>query len=247
MPGRRIHDLLDTMDMACKRGHDNATLGKGKDAVQLIPHTALGTGEAGNIGVGAVGEQKKNTAEPQFGKPLHSRRTAVDWSLIKLEVTTVNHGADRGVYAESHAGGNAVRDFQELDAERTEAQFLAGRDLIQRGLSLKTVLPQLGVDQPNGKSRSVNGNVDLFEQIRQRSYVILVTVGDDNTEHTIPVLNHIGEIRQDEIDTQHVIVREHQPRIDHKNGIAILEDHHILSDGPQPPQRDDLKRLRNHR
>jgi len=34
--------------------------------------------------------------------------------------------------------------------------------------------------------------------------------------------------------------------VDHEQGFAILQDHHVLADGPQSPEGDDFERLFSH-
>ena len=43
----------------------------------------------------------------------------------------------------------------------------------------KTVLLQLVFDQANGQTCSVNGHVELFEQIRQAADMVFVAMGNE--------------------------------------------------------------------
>jgi len=70
--------------------------------------------------------------------------------------------------------------------------------------------------------------------------VVLVTVGNDDTLYFIAALNEIREIRDDVIDPQHIIFREHQPGIDHQDLAFVFIHHHVGADFPQSTQRDDL-------
>lgn len=63
-----------------------------------------------------------------------------------------------------------------LHRKAAKAHFLAGTDLMELCTGGKTVLLQLVFDQANGQTCSVNGHVELFEQIRQAADMVFVAM-----------------------------------------------------------------------
>ena len=45
--------------------------------------------------------------------------------------------------------------------------------------------------------------------------MILMPVGDDDPFDLFPILDEIGDIRDDVIDTKHVVLGKHQTRVHH--------------------------------
>ena len=66
-----------------------------------------------------------------------------------------------------------------LHRKAAKAHFLAGTDLMELCTGGKTVLLQLVFDQANGQTCSVNGHVELFEQIRQAADMVFVAMGNE--------------------------------------------------------------------
>jgi hypothetical protein len=76
--------------------------------------------------------------------------------------------------------------------------------------------------------------------------VVFVSVGDHNAAHLIPLAQQVVEIRDDVIDSQHIVVGEHNPGVDDQDIVAVFIGHHILAYFPQAPQRDDSQFFIRH-
>ena len=70
--------------------------------------------------------------------------------------------------------------------------------------------------------------------------MILVAVRQYDAFDTVAVFQQIGDVRDDEVDAEHVLRREHQSRIDDENVIAETQYRHVLADFPEAAQGDDL-------
>ena len=104
------------------------------------------------------------------------------------------------------------------------------------------MLGQLGPDQPQRERSGIDRRVDgehVAQQIGQPADVILVAVRDDDARDLVRVVAQIGEVRQDQVDAQHVELGEHDARVDHQDLVLDLEEHHVLADFAQPAERDD--------
>ena len=68
-----------------------------------------------------------------------------------------------------------------------------------------------------------------------------MTMRNDNSPYIICVFNQLTHIGDDQVDTEHVIVRKCQPGIDDNNIIALLDNGHVLTDFTQASQRNYKK------
>ena len=84
---------------------------------------------------------------------------------------------------------------------------------------------------------------ELGEDVGQRADVVLVGVGDEERAHLGAVLLEVADVGDDEVDAEHLLVREHEAAVDDDDVVAVLEDVHVLADLPHPAERDDAERL----
>lgn len=82
----------------------------------------------------------------------------------------------------------------------------------------------------------------ILQKIRQSARVIFVAMRDDDATQLISVLEHVGVIRQDEIDAWMIVIGEHETRIVEHHVILALEDRHVLADRIESAQGDDAQR-----
>ena len=58
--------------------------------------------------------------------------------------------------------------------------------------------------------------------------------------HLVPIFDQIGNIRDDEVDAEHILLGEHQPRVHNENLIIHTDGSHVLSDLAKTAKRYDL-------
>ena len=92
----------------------------------------------------------------------------------------------------------------------------------------QTVLPQFPLDQADGQPSAVDRNIYLFEQIGQPTDMVLMAVGDKNAADLIRIALHIGEIRDHQVDSRHIGIREGQAAVDEDHIVPALKERHIL-------------------
>ena len=73
--------------------------------------------------------------------------------------------------------------------------------------------------------------------------MVLVGVGDEERLDLGAALLEIGDVGDDEVDAEHLLVGEHQPAVDDDDVVAVLEHVHVLADLAHPAERDDAERL----
>ena len=129
-----------------------------------------------------------------------------------------------------------------LDREAAQLDLLAGADLVEDGARRKAVLLQLIFDKANCQPCGVDRHIEFFEQIRQAADVILVPVGDEQTLDAVFVFQHIGEIRDDKVNAEHVCVREDEAAVDEDHIALTFVQRDIFADLAEAAQRADVHR-----
>ena len=59
--------------------------------------------------------------------------------------------------------------------------------------------------------------------------MILVSVSDHKTLHFFIVVFQIGNIRDDQVDSQHIVLRERQTAVHHNNTVFVFEGSNVHS------------------
>ena len=88
----RVEDLLDAVHVRGERRHDDAAGRLGEDGVEHGPDLPLGRDEAGDLGVGRVGQQQVDPGRAEAGEAGQVGEAAVQRQLVHLEVAGVQHG-----------------------------------------------------------------------------------------------------------------------------------------------------------
>lgn len=104
-------------------------------------------------------------------------------------------------------------------------------------------LGELALDKAKRQLAREDGHliVEVLQQIRKRTGVVLVAVGDDDAAELFLVLQNVGVIREHQIDTGLRVVGEHEASVDEHHVVAALEDRHVLADAIKAAERDDLQ------
>jgi len=134
-----------------------------------------------------------------------------------------------------------------LDPERPDLDRVTHPHLAQVGLTQDAVLPQLRLEEAKSQPSAVNRHVELLERVGQASDVVLMTVGEKNAEHLSATVQQVRDVRQDQVDPEHVLLREHQPGVDDENLVLPLERPHVDADLAQAAEGEIPKPRRAHK
>ncbi len=96
------------------------------------------------------------------------------------------------------------------------------------------------LDEADGQPGGVDRHVEFFEQVRQAADVVLVSVGDEQALDAVLVLQHVGEVRDDQIDAEHIGIREDEAAVDEDHIALALIQGNVLADFTQTAQRADV-------
>ena len=241
---RQVDDLLHAVDVGGERCHDDAALaGLGKQAAHAFGDGLFSGGEARALCVGGICQQRQHTLAAilgnrgQVGHSVAGQRRVVD-----LEVTGVDDHARRAVDGEGQRVRDGVVDVDRLNGEAAERDLLARADLMEDCAGRKAVLLKLVLDKTNRQLGGVDRHIEFFEQVRQTADVVLMTVGDEQALDAVPVLEHVGEVRDDQIDAKHIGIREHKAAVNEDHVALALIQRNVLADLAEAAQRADVHR-----
>ena len=118
----------------------------------------------------------------------------------------------------------------------------AALDLTELGRA-DAELGELALDKAKRQLAREDGHlvVEVLQQIRKRTGVVLVAVSDDDAAELFLVLQNVGVIREHQVDTGLRVVGEHEASVDEHHVVAALEDRHVLADAIKAAERDDLQ------
>ena len=78
--------------------------------------------------------------------------------------------------------------------------------------------------------RAVDRKTQLTQQVLQCTDMVLVAVSGNTTNDAFCIRSQPGEVRENQIDTVHVRLREHEPAIEHQQFVVLLQDHAVTAD-----------------
>src|SRR5256885_9867760 len=108
------------------------------------------------------------------------------------------------------------------------------------------MLLELGLDESERKTRPEYRHVQLLQGKRESADVVLVSVGEEDAEHLTVPLQQVGDVRQHEVDAEHVLLGKHEPRVDDEDLVLPLQGPHVDPDLAQTAKRD-VTELRGHK
>src|SRR5436305_675429 len=96
---------------------------------------------------------------------------------------------------------------------RPQAEAMSTICLMREMFDAKVVVmvhAKLHLVEPDGELRGVDRNVDKKRQIvEQHDDVVLLSVRHEEASHPVLALSEIRDVRYDEVDPEHLFVREH--------------------------------------
>jgi len=79
--------------------------------------------------------------------------------------------------------------------------------------------------------------LELFQNIRKPTNVVFVPMAQEDAEHVFASIEKVGDVGQDQVDAEHVLMGKHQSRVDDEDLLLPLEGPHVDADLAQAAQR----------
>ena len=235
----RVNDLLDAMHVRGERSHDDTAARLVERTVEGRAHRALRRRMTLALRIRRIRHHHEHALVAEVGEAAEIRHLAIDWRIVELEVTRMHDHADRRLDGKAHGIGDGVVHADEANAEAADIDDVALHDRMQVA-RVHAVLFQAALQNAQRQARAIDRHVDLLQHIRQRADVILMTMREHDGLDLVFVLQQIGNIRNNEVDAQHIVLWEHQTRIDDEDFLVATDYRHVLADFPQTAQGDDL-------
>ena len=77
----------------------------------------------------------------------------------------------------------------------------------------------------------------LAQEVRNRTDVVLVPVGEDDADDVVEPVPDGAEVREDQVDARMMLLGEQDTAVDDEQFAAELEDGHVAADFAEPAQR----------
>ena len=239
----KVDKLLHAVQVRGERGDDDALFARAAEqGLHAGAHLLFGGREARTLGVGGIRQQGQNAVLAVFSNGDKIRRAAGNRRVVDFKIARLDDGSRRACDGQGHRVGDGVVHVDGLHGETAQLELLVRSDLHHFRAAHQPVFFQLVGDEPDGKARGINGQIDLFEQVGQAADVVFMAVRDNNALDAVLILDNIGEIRNDKVHPEHVAVREHDAAV-HEDHIALtLVQSDVLANLAQTAQRHDLDR-----
>jgi hypothetical protein len=207
--------------------------------------TMIGWRPAGLVGVGAVGEERQHVAPGEIRQLAKIRRPAIHGRVVEFEIARMHDQPGGRRDAQANAVRDAVAHVEKLHRKRPYVHGFASLNGVQLDALKHPTASELLFQQAARERRGVDGSVDVLHHVRDRAGVVFVPVRDDDAANDIHLIQNGPKIGDDVIDPQHIVLREHDARIDYQRVARarslILDIHHVLADFPQSSQGNNFQ------
>ncbi len=171
----------------------------------------FGAGAAFDEDIGRVADHSQDAGITQRGQAADIGRRAGDRFVVDLPVARVHDGAEIGGNGQAVGLGDRVGDGDIVDLERADRDMAVQRHFGQAEV-IDAGLTQLFADQEGGERRGVHGRLDLVPQPAQGADMVLVGMGQDDTQDGL-ALEEFG-IGHDDLDAGRRQVAEGHTDVD---------------------------------
>src|SRR4051812_30594247 len=107
-----------------------------------------------------------------------------------------------------------MRHANEFDLEGTDINNVARLDAMQQHIAEQVVFFEFAFSQAGGEMRTVNRDVEAFEDVRQCTEMIFVTVREDDCGDVVAIPLKKPKIRDRDVDAVSRFFGKAHPRVE---------------------------------
>ncbi|CDC25498.1 uncharacterized protein BN668_01818 [Firmicutes bacterium CAG:466] len=191
--------------------------------------------------VGAVAHEEQYALTAQFRKTLQVDDIPVDGCIVHFKVPGMDDHTHRGLDCQRHRVGDGMVCMDEFHHHFPQFYFFAGHNGVQCGFIQHFMLSELIFQQAQCQQCAEYRHFQLFQYIGQCADVVFVTVSQHDASDFFYVLCQIGNIRNNQVNAQHIVLGERQATVDDDDIVAVFQYGHILPDLFQTAQSDNFQ------
>ena len=130
-----------------------------------------------------------------------------------------------------------------FNRKSTQFNDITRHKAVEFGFTGQSMFFQFAVNQAQRQTCAINRDIhsEFFEEIRNRTDVVLVTMGNDHTADFFFILFQIGKIRNNQVNTQHIRIRESHTAVYDQDIPSVFINRQVLADLIQAAERNNPK------
>jgi lysozyme len=139
-----------------------------------------------------------------------------------------------------------MRRTNEFDRERTDGDYITRLDAMQHDIAENAVLIELAFRQAEREARSINRNIELLQDVRQRTEMIFVSVGENDRSNLVAILFEDLKVRNANVDAIDALFGKPHAGVDNDHLVAITQQraiHPKLADAAEGDDFQDIRHL----
>ncbi len=177
-------------------------------------------------GRSALVESDRRASTPftsQLAEPGQVDNLALYRGVVDFKVAGLNDDAGRGVDGHGAGVGDGVVDVDKFHRHASELHHVSRRHHVEPGGAEKTVLLEHAFHQSQGQAGAVDRNIHQLQKI-DGADVVLMAMSQHQTLNFVPNPLQVGEIRNDQIHSQHFVVGEGETAVHQKHvSVAVVQ------------------------
>ena len=146
----------------------------------------------------------------------------------------------RGMNCNSHRIRYGMIYMDKLNIKASQFNVAAFFDNIKSCGMIYTMLFKFVFHKTDCQSGSVNRNIEFLQKERNTSYVVFMTVCENQTSDFIKILFKVSKIRDNKVYTKHITVRESHSAVQNNNIVVTFKNSDILSYLIKTAQKGDF-------
>src|SRR5882762_1476423 len=236
-----VYGQLDAVNGGREAGNEQTPLGADKHFFELAVDRTLARRVALALDVGGILQERQHPLLAVLGETVQVEEAVVGGRWIDLEVTGMQHHAERCVNGERDTIHKAVRYLQRMNGEWSNLEAFSGLDFAQIGVVEELVFVELILDVGQRELGRPDRNIQFAENPRQSADVIFVAVRKDDAAHILAIFEQVRNVGDDDVDAQQLGFGEHQTGVNHDDVIAEADGHAVHTELAHPAQRNNMQ------
>ena len=201
-----------------------------KKAVKHFTNGTLRHCEARTFCIGTVAHQGKDTLLADLSKTLQVDRISEYRCIVNLEVSCMDYDSCRRIDCQGRCILDTVVCLDKFDRKITEVDDLSVFYFLELGGTHQIVLFEFVCDQTQCQFGGIDRDIDFLEYIRKGSDMVLMSMCDHKSLDLGNIFFKVGHIRDNKVDSEHVILREGKTAVYDHNAVAVLKSGDVHSD-----------------